>query len=78
MYVRMTILSSFLQKFSFHFISLLSQFPTLQYFIVKKKMSDDLDIFEDAVEDFDDDELSRLVELPTQEVQQSIGDEERR
>lgn len=41
-------------------------------------MSDDLDIFEDAVEDFDNDELSRLVELPTQEVQQSIGDEERR
>ena len=41
-------------------------------------MSDDLDIFEDAVEGFDDDELSRLVKLPTQEVQQSIGDEERR
>ena len=41
-------------------------------------MSDDLDIFEDAVEDLDDDELTRLVKLPTQEVQQSIDDEERR
>ena len=41
-------------------------------------MSDDLDIFQDAVEDLDDDELTRLVKLPTQEVQQSIDDEEKR
>ena len=76
MYVRMTILSSFLQKFSFHFIIII--ISNFSIFHRKKEMSDDLDIFEDAVEGFDDDELSRLVKLPTQEVQQSIGDEERR